>query len=74
MTLSVARLVQEPRPRRGCQWIEGEAAGIRTVFCGLPTARGGSWCAAHRRRVFGGHGPATYTPPGQLARSTAGKF
>ena len=46
-----------PQPRSvvfscatSCQWIEG--FGPEWTKCGGPTVDHGSWCAAHRRRVF----------------------
>lgn len=50
-----ARLVpQQPSlsPHRVCQWIRGEARGAETVFCGAPTVRGRSYCAAHLTRCL----------------------
>jgi hypothetical protein len=37
----------------GCRWVEGEPTPIRTgMFCGEPTAPGGSWCPRHRKLVW----------------------
>jgi hypothetical protein len=39
----------------GCRWIEGDPKPLRCgMFCGSPVAPGESWCAEHRRVVFGG--------------------
>jgi len=30
-----------------CRYIDGETAGLNTMFCGMPTAAGKSWCGFH---------------------------
>ena len=45
-----------PRPRT-CRWIEGEPAGLATVYCGAPRdddpSYTGCYCPAHRERARG---------------------
>jgi hypothetical protein len=42
--------VVRARPSRGCQWIEGEAAGAQSRWCDAPSLNGSSYCAAHHAR------------------------
>lgn len=46
---SLAPVLRE-RASRGCQWIEGEAAGAQSRFCDAPAIGGSSYCAAHHAR------------------------
>jgi hypothetical protein len=46
------RRVHLPAPTSGCRWIEGDLRSATAAFCGDPREGEGSWCAAHRARVF----------------------
>ncbi len=53
--IAVPRLgvvVALPVRRGACQFIAGEPAGARTLFCGAATVPGRSYCADHTARCF----------------------
>lgn len=51
MALSAGPRMVGPRGRQ-CQWIEDDPCGDDSCKCLRETARGDSWCPAHRERVY----------------------
>lgn len=51
MVIPMGARIVGPKGRQ-CQWIEGEPGGDDRCKCLRETASGGSWCDAHRARVY----------------------
>lgn len=45
-----------------CRWIEDDARGLDTLFCGAPAERFSSYCLAHSRVCMPGWGPDSLSP------------